>query len=82
MQLGGSRIVADGLRAELFKAGGNELIRCMHQLINKIWLVECMPDEWNLSLLCPILKKGDPTDCTNYRAISLMRCVQRALRIL
>ena len=46
----------DDTSAELFKAGGDELIRCMHQLINKIWLVECMPEEWNLSILCPILK--------------------------
>ena len=51
---------ADCLPAELFKAGGNELIRCMHQLISKIWLVESMPDEWNLSVLCPILKKITP----------------------
>ncbi|XP_037930779.1 uncharacterized protein LOC119665622 [Teleopsis dalmanni] len=31
---------ADGLPAELFKAGGDMLIRCMHQLICRIWLDE------------------------------------------
>ena len=53
-----SRIVAnaDGRPVELIKSGGDELIRGMQQLINKIWLVECMPEEWNLSILCPILK--------------------------
>ena len=44
------RAGADGLSAVLYKASGSELIRCMHQFINKIWL-ECMLDEWNLSYL-------------------------------
>ena len=29
-----------------------------------------MPNDWNLSALCSILKKEDPTICTNYRGIS------------
>ncbi|XP_054081972.1 uncharacterized protein LOC128919982 [Zeugodacus cucurbitae] len=56
---------ADKLPAELFKYGGEELIRCMHQLLCKIWSEESMPDDWNLSVLCPIHKKGDPTNCAN-----------------
>ncbi|XP_037957054.1 uncharacterized protein LOC119686977 [Teleopsis dalmanni] len=63
---------ADGLPAELFKAGGDMLIGCMHQLICRIWLDESMPSDWNLSSLCPVLKKGDPTICANYRGISLI----------
>ncbi|XP_054084799.1 uncharacterized protein LOC128921370 [Zeugodacus cucurbitae] len=56
---------ADRLPAELFKYGGEELIRCMHQLLCRIWSEESMPDDWNLSVLCPIHKKGDPTICAN-----------------
>ena len=63
---------ADGLPAELFKAGGDELATCMHQLINTVWLKECMPDDWNLSVLCPVLKKGDPSVCIGCRGISLI----------
>ena len=70
---------ADGLAAELFKTGGVELIRCMHQLISKIWLAESMPNDWNLSVLCPILKKGDPTICANYRGISLISIAYKVL---
>ena len=55
----------DGLPAELFKIGCNELVGRMHQLIYKIWLEESMPNDWNLSVLCPVLKKGDPTICAN-----------------
>ncbi|XP_051858122.1 uncharacterized protein LOC127565084 [Drosophila albomicans] len=48
---------ADGLPAELFKAAGDMLVGSMHQLISKIWLTESMPEDWNLSMICPILKK-------------------------
>ena len=70
---------ADGLPAELFKTGGDVLIGSMHQLICKIWLAESMPDDWNLSVLCPVLKKGDPTICTNYRGISLLTIAYKVL---
>ena len=63
---------ADGLPGELFKAGGDMLIGCIHQLIRKIWLVESMPGDWSRGVICPVLKKGDPTKCENYRGISLI----------
>ena len=70
---------ADGLPAELFKHGGEELVRCMHQLLCKIWSDESMPADWNLSVLCPIHKKGDPAICANYRGISLLNIAYKVL---
>jgi hypothetical protein len=35
----------DGLPAELFKAGGEELITHMHQLLSQIWSQESMPSD-------------------------------------
>ena len=54
----------DDLPAELFKTGCNELVGCMHQLSYKKWLEESVPNDWNLSVLCPVLKKGDPAPTT------------------
>ena len=53
-----------------FRQGCNELIKRMQQLIYKIWLQESMPNGWNISFLCAVLQKGDPTICFNYRGIS------------
>jgi len=69
----------DGLPAELFKAGGEELIKCMHELLCKIWSQESMPSDWSLSVLCPVLKKGDATNCANYRGISLLNIAYKIL---
>ncbi|XP_049306066.1 LINE-1 retrotransposable element ORF2 protein isoform X2 [Bactrocera dorsalis] len=51
----------------------------MHQLLCKIWSDESMPNDWNLSVLCPIHKKGDPTICANYRGISLLNIAYKVL---
>ena len=55
------------------------MVRSMHQLIYRIWLEESMPSDWNLSALCPVLKKGDPTICANYRGISLLPIAYKVL---
>ena len=69
----------DGLPAEHFKAGGDELVPCMHHLLCDIWSLESMPSDWSLSLLCPVLKKGDAKICSNYRGISLLTIAYRIL---
>ena len=56
----------------LIKAG-SRTIRCeIHKLIISIWNKEELPDEWKESIIVPVYKKGDKTDCNNYRGISLL----------
>ena len=62
----------DNLPGELFKCGGNALCMEMHELIMRVWNGEEIPDEWKTGILCPIYKKGDKLECSNYRGIALL----------
>lgn len=62
----------DNLPGELLKHGGNALCMEMHELTVRIWNGEEIPDEWKTSILCPIYKKGDKLECSNYRGIALL----------
>jgi hypothetical protein len=63
---------SDQIPAELIQAGGKMLLFAMHKLINCIWKKEELPDQWKESVIVPILKKCNKTDCNNYHGISLL----------
>jgi hypothetical protein len=52
--------------AELIKVGGGIIRSEIHKLIICIWNKEELPGEWKKSVIVPIYKKGDKTDCSNY----------------
>jgi hypothetical protein len=57
---------------ELIVARGRTSCSEIHKLNNSIWNKEELPEEWKESIIVPIYKKGDNTDCSNYRCISLL----------
>jgi hypothetical protein len=62
----------DQIPAELIQAGGKMLLSSIHKLINSVWNKEELPDQWKESIIVPIHKNDDKTDCNNYREISLL----------
>jgi hypothetical protein len=48
---------------------GETLYSEIHRLIWSIWNKQELPHQWKESIV-PIYKKGDKTDCNNYRGIS------------
>ena len=69
----------DKIPTELIKAGGRTIYLEIHKLIICIWKKEKLPEEWKGSIIVPIHKKGDKTDCNNYRDISLLPTTYKIL---
>jgi hypothetical protein len=64
--------------AELIQGGGETLRSEVHKYIMLILNKEELPYQWKESIV-PIHKKGDKTDCSNYRGISLLSASYRIL---
>jgi hypothetical protein len=62
----------DQILAELIQVGGEILLPAVHKLINSVWYKEELPDQWKESIIVPVHKKGDKTDCNNYHGISML----------
>ncbi|CAF1270699.1 unnamed protein product [Adineta ricciae] len=62
----------DEITAEMIQGGGEQLAHKIHELCNRAWEEETIPEEWGRSILVPIPKKGDTSECSNYRTISLI----------
>jgi hypothetical protein len=58
------------LHSEIHKVG-NILHSEIHKVINSVCNREELPLQWKESVFVPIYEKGDETDCSNYRVISL-----------
>jgi hypothetical protein len=62
----------DGIPAEVWKYGGQNLLVKLHDLIIQIWKEGEVPQAWKDASIVTIFKKGDRTECGNYRGISLL----------
>jgi len=69
----------DQIPAELIKAGCRTICYEIHKLIICIFNNEELPKEWKESIILPIYKKGNKTDCSNHRGISLLPTMYKIL---
>ena len=73
----------DGIPAEAYKFGGSLLEHQLHQLIIKIWMNEETPPDFRDAAIVTIYKKkGDRSDCGNYRGISLLTTAGKILALI
>jgi hypothetical protein len=69
----------DQIPAELINVGSETLCSKIHNLICSIWNEDELPQQWKESIIVLIHKKGDKTDCNNYRGISLISTAYKIL---
>jgi hypothetical protein len=62
----------DHIPAELIQACSGILCSETSNLIISFWNKKKWPDPLKKSIILPVYKKGDKTDCCNYRGTSLL----------
>ncbi len=65
--------------SEIMKAGGLVFANALLTLLDSVWEEERVPQDWVDSILVPIPKKGDLSRCDNWRGISLLDVVGKAV---
>ena len=62
----------DNITTEILKADIETTVREMHKLIGEIWVAEEIPQDWKRGVIIKLAKKGDLTNCGNWRGITLI----------
>ena len=62
----------DGIPCEALKADIETTVDMLYTLFEKIWEVEEVPLDWKEGYLITLSKKGDLSNCTSYRGITLL----------
>jgi hypothetical protein len=62
----------DEIPAEMIQAAGEKLHSDIPKLTKLIWNKAELHHQWKNLIVVPIYKKGDITDCSNYRGMSLL----------
>ena len=68
----GKSFRGEGIPAEVWKHGGDNMFSRLHQLITNAWEVASIPQAWEDASIVTIYKIGDRIDFGNYRDISLL----------
>jgi len=61
----------DNTQPELLKFA-DSVIPHMTRVCNMVWQHEATPVDWKKGIIIPLPKKGDLTDCNNWRGIALL----------
>lgn len=69
----------DSITGEMLKAGSEETVEMLHNLLNRVWQEKKIPQEWKEAVIIPIHKKGSKSQCQNYRGISLLSVPSKVL---
>ena len=69
----------DAISAEMLKCSENDAVKQLHSLFNSMWKDQCVPEDWKKSLIVNVPKKGDLSECDNYRGISLLSVPSKIL---
>ena len=62
----------DGITNEMLKYGGPHLWEQIYVLIDQVFRISTIPEEWKTNIVISIFKKGEKLNPNNYRGINLL----------
>ncbi|XP_078682172.1 uncharacterized protein LOC144916725 [Branchiostoma floridae x Branchiostoma belcheri] len=62
----------DEISAEMLKHGGESTVEMLTRLMNRCWQEGQVPRDWQDGVIVKLPKKGDLSDCNNWRGITLL----------
>ena len=69
----------DGIPPEAFTADTDTATSVLHKLYVKIWEEEEIPEDWKMGHIVKLPKKGDLSNCGNWRGITLLSIASKVL---
>lgn len=75
----------DGIASDFYKLMqadtdmASPMARTVFRLLERAFETGTLPRTWNTSVIVPVPKRGDMTDCSNYRGISLINTLAKVL---
>ena len=62
----------NGIPVELFQILKDDAVKTLHSICQQIWKTQQWPQDWKMSVIIPIPKKGNAKECSNYSTIALI----------
>jgi hypothetical protein len=72
----------DNLPPEIFKTYPHTITNILELLLRKVWDSVQIPSEWKKGLAIKLPKKGDLTECRNWRGITLLNTICKVMAII
>ena len=69
----------DNIPAEALKTDVDTTVRLLYPLFKRIWEEEQIPADWKEGLINKLPKKGDLSNCSNYRGLTLLSVAGKVL---
>ncbi len=69
----------DQIPPEVLKANPGVTYEILHDLFDSIWETEIIPEDWSLGYIIKLPKKGDLSNCQNWRGIQLLSLPSKVL---